>query len=122
MRRGLPEVLYADNGAPFANTWLARTCAVFGMRLVHSRPYSPKGRGKQERLNRYIRERFIPRRTHVGIESLAELNDRFAAWAEQIANRRIHAETQQSPDRAVRNRRPTSPPTRTGWARRSGGR
>jgi len=33
--------LYADNGAPFANAWLARTCAVLGIRLVHSKPYSP---------------------------------------------------------------------------------
>ncbi len=41
VRRGLPEVLYADNGAPFANSWLARTCAVLGIRLVHSKPYSP---------------------------------------------------------------------------------
>ena len=24
-RRGLPEVFYADNGAPFSNAWLART-------------------------------------------------------------------------------------------------
>jgi putative transposase len=41
VRRGIPEVLYADNGAPFKNTWLARTTAVLGVRLVHSRPYSP---------------------------------------------------------------------------------
>src|SRR5947209_5906692 len=43
-RRGLPEVLYADNGAPFANAALERTCAVLGVRLVHSKPYSPQGR------------------------------------------------------------------------------
>jgi transposase InsO family protein len=40
-RRGVPDVLYADNGAPFSNAWLARTCAVLGARLVHSQPYSP---------------------------------------------------------------------------------
>jgi putative transposase len=40
-RRGLPEVFYADNGAPFSNAWLARTCAVPGIRLVHSKPCSP---------------------------------------------------------------------------------
>jgi transposase InsO family protein len=59
VHRGLPEILYADNGAPFHNHALARTCAVLGVRLVHSAPYSPEGRGKQERLNRFIRERFI---------------------------------------------------------------
>jgi len=96
-RRGLPEVFYCDNGAPFSNAWLARTCAVLGIRLVHSQPYSPQGRGKQERLNRYIREAFLAEATHRGIESLEELNDLFAAWAEQVANRRAHAETGQAP-------------------------
>ena len=33
-RRGVPDVLYADNGAPFSNAWLARTCGVLGIRLV----------------------------------------------------------------------------------------
>src|SRR5258708_15577139 len=51
-RRGVPQVLYADNGAPFSNAWLARTCGVLGIRLGHSRPYSPTGSGNQERLNR----------------------------------------------------------------------
>jgi putative transposase len=97
LRRGLPVVLYADNGAPFSNKALTRSCAVLGIRLVHSKPYSPEGRGKQERLNRYIRERFIVEAEYIGIEDLAELNDRFEAWAEQVANRRIHAETGQSP-------------------------
>jgi putative transposase len=96
-RRGVPAVLYADNGAPFSNAWLARTCAVPGIRLVHSRPYSPEGRGKQERLNRYIREAFLAEAAHHGIESLDQLNDLFAAWAEHVANRRVHAETGQAP-------------------------
>jgi putative transposase len=97
VRRGVPEVLYCDNGAPFHNAVLARTCAMLGIRLVHSKPYSPQGRGKQERLNRYIRERFLTEIEHTGIDTLAELNDRFEAWAEQVANRRTHAETNQTP-------------------------
>jgi len=96
-RRGVPQVLYADNGAPFSNAWLARTCGVLGIRLVHSRPYSPEGRGKQERLNRYIREAFLAEAEHHGIESLEALNDLFAAWSEHVANRRVHAETGQAP-------------------------
>jgi putative transposase len=70
---------------------------VIGIRLVHSRPYSPEGRGKQERANRYIREAFLAEATHQGIESLDALNDLFAAWAGQVANRRVHAETGQPP-------------------------
>ena len=100
-RRGIPDILYADNGAPFANAWLARTCAVLGIRLIHSKPYSPQGRGKQERANRYIREAFLAEAVHQGIESLGQLNDWFAAWAEQVANRRVHAETGQAAHRPV---------------------
>jgi putative transposase len=70
---------------------------VLGIRLVHSRPYSPEGRGKQERLNRYIREAFLAEATHQGIESLDALNDLFAAWAGHVANRRTHAETGETP-------------------------
>ena len=34
---------------------------------------------------------------HQGITSLDELNDLFKAWAEQVANRRVHAETKETP-------------------------
>jgi putative transposase len=97
LRRGLPETAYLDNGSPFANAALDRTCAVLGIRLVHSRPYSPQGRGKQERLNRFIREGFVAEAEHAGIESFSQLNDRFAAWSEQDCNTRVHAETGQTP-------------------------
>lgn len=96
-RRGLPETLYVDNGAPYSSSQLARTCAVLGVHLVHSKPYSPEGRGKQERLNRYIRERFLVEAEAAGIESFEQLNDDFGAWAEQVANCRIHAETKMTP-------------------------
>jgi putative transposase len=96
-RRGLPEQLYVDNGAPYANVALERSCAVLGIRLIHSRPYQPQGRGKQERLGRYIRERFLLEAEAQGISSFQELNDRFMAWAEQVCNTRQHAETGQMP-------------------------
>jgi putative transposase len=96
-RRGLPERLYVDNGAPYANAALERSCAVLGVRLIHSRPYAPEGRGKQERLNRFIRERFLTEAEAHGIASFTELNDRFLAWSEQVCNTRQHAETGQTP-------------------------
>ncbi|HEX6548637.1 MAG TPA: DDE-type integrase/transposase/recombinase [Candidatus Dormibacteraeota bacterium] len=96
-RRGLPEQIYVDNGAPFANAALERTCAVLGVHLIHSRPYSPEGRGKQERLNRVIRERFLIEAEAAGIRDLDELNDRFIAWVETYLNCRVHAETKQTP-------------------------
>ena len=44
-----------------------------------------------------IRERFLLEAEAAGIGSLAELNDRFLAWAEQVCNTRVHAETGQPP-------------------------
>jgi putative transposase len=96
-RRGIPEVIYLDNGAPFSAGVLARSCAVLGIRLVHSRPYRPQGRGKVERLFRFIRERFLVEIEATGVASLAELNDKFAAWAESVANTRVHTETRETP-------------------------
>ena len=96
-RRGRPEILYVDNGAPYANHQLSRACAVLGIALVHSKPYVPQGRGKQERLNSYIRSSFIAEVESRGIGGFAELNDLFVAWAEQVANTRSHAETEQAP-------------------------
>jgi putative transposase len=96
-RRGVPEQLYCDCGSPFIAAPLARTCAVLGIRLIHSKPYSPEGRGKQERLHRVIRERFLLEAEAAGIPSFAVLNDRFQAWVEAVLNCRVHRETGQTP-------------------------
>ena len=37
-RRGLPEVLLVDNAAAYSNAALQRSCAVLGIRLIHSWP------------------------------------------------------------------------------------
>lgn len=97
LRRGLPASLHVDNGAAYSGAELARSCAILGIRLIHSRPYAPEGRGKQERLNRVIRERFLLEAEQVGIASLDELNDRFTAWVERYLNVRVHSETGESP-------------------------
>ncbi|HEU5001681.1 MAG TPA: DDE-type integrase/transposase/recombinase [Actinomycetota bacterium] len=97
LRRGLPEALHLDRGAAFVAAPLRRSAAVLGVRIIHSRPYHPQGRGKQERLNRLIRERFIAEAEAVGIADLNELNERFMAWAESVCNTRVHTETRETP-------------------------
>jgi putative transposase len=49
--RGVPQSAYLDNGSPFIDAWLLRGCAVLGIKLVHSRPGKPEGRGKIERFS-----------------------------------------------------------------------
>ncbi|HEX2417557.1 MAG TPA: transposase family protein, partial [Micromonosporaceae bacterium] len=47
--RGIPASIYVDNGSAFVDKQLLRACASLGIRLVHSRPGQPAGRGKIER-------------------------------------------------------------------------
>ncbi len=97
LRRGLPAQLYVDNAAIYTGHELGRSCAILGIRLVHSRPYMPQGRGKLERLNRVIRDRFLLEAEQVGIATLDDLNDRWWAWTERYLNLRRHSETGSSP-------------------------
>ena len=57
--RGVPKRIYVDNGSPFVSHQLARACAVLGIRLVHSRPGRPQGRGKIERFFATVRTQFL---------------------------------------------------------------
>ncbi|MGH2846199.1 MAG: DDE-type integrase/transposase/recombinase, partial [Thermoleophilaceae bacterium] len=95
--RGLPERLYVDNGAPFASGQLARICAVLGVRLTHSKPRRPEGRGKVERFFRTLRDQFLTEAVRRERLDLAELNRLLQAWLERVYHRRVHSETDQTP-------------------------
>jgi putative transposase len=95
--RGVPKRIYVDNGAPFVSQQLQRVCAVLGIRLVHSRPGRPQGRGKIERFFATVRAQFLVEIADDQIESLARLNELFTAWVETRYHHRPHRETEQSP-------------------------
>ena len=57
--RGVPDAVYVDNGSAFVDAWLLRACAKLGIRLVHSTPGRPQGRGKIERFFRGVRDQFL---------------------------------------------------------------
>jgi putative transposase len=96
--RGVPQRIYVDNGSAFVDAWLLRACAVLGIRLVHSRPGKPEGRGKIERFFRTVRDQFLVETGDgSGVGGLAELNRLFAAWTETCYHRAVHSETGQEP-------------------------
>ncbi len=74
-----------------------RACAVLGIRLVHSRPGQPAGRGKIERFFRTVRDQFLVEVAARPPNSLVELNRLFTAWVETAYHRRVHTETGQTP-------------------------
>jgi putative transposase len=97
----------------FIDAGLRRACAVLGIRLTHSQPGRPAGRGKIERFFRTVRDQFLVEVTDIlypaadlaapqvsigsAVASLAELNSLFSAWVEQVYHQRIHSETDMTP-------------------------
>lgn len=94
-RRGIPQRFYVDNGACYRSTNLEQILAGLGVQLIHSRPYTPQGRGKIERWFRTVRDGFIAQSGEDG-QVLAALNERLASWVDTY-NERVHSSTGQSP-------------------------
>jgi putative transposase len=97
---GCPRKLYCDNGSAYSSHQLAWSAAVLDIRLVHSKPGKPQGRGKIERWNRTVRDQFlveVDAGGQAGIASLAELNRLFTAWCHQQYHRCVHTETGTTP-------------------------
>lgn len=101
--RGVPKTVYVDNGSAFVDAWLLRACAVLGVRLIHSTPGRPEGRGKIERFFETVRGQFLVEVTgtheagHHHIDTLDDLNRLFTAWVETVYHHRVHSETGQTP-------------------------
>jgi putative transposase len=114
--RGVPDGVYVDNGSAFVDAWLLRACAKLGIKLIHSTPGRPQGRGKIERFFRTVRDQFLveisgeidadtpvePTNANHGggrhrVGDLGELNRLFTAWVEQVYHRRVHSETDMAP-------------------------
>jgi putative transposase len=96
--RGVPRACYLDNGSAFIDAWLLRGCAVLGIKLVHSRPGKPEGRGKIERFFRTVRDQFLVEAGDgAQIADLAEMNRLFQAWTETVYHQAVHSETREAP-------------------------
>ncbi|MBL0379297.1 MAG: transposase family protein, partial [Desulfofustis sp. PB-SRB1] len=90
LTRGLPRKLYVDNGAAFRSRHLERICASLGIALIHSRPYTPQGRGKIER-SFAPSDPGLSRASMTKPDTLAQLNERFQHWLETDYLHRVHS-------------------------------
>src|SRR6266568_6174066 len=115
-RHGIPRNLYTDNGSCFADSSLARTCAVLGIKLVHSQPGRPMGRGKIERAFETIQQQFMVEVTagddpaRHPVADLGDLNDLLDHWVREVYHQRVHSETGQSPQARHEAAGPAAPP------------
>lgn len=98
---GIVEQFYCDNGSAFSAGHIARICARLGIRLSHSKPYRPAGRGKIERVFRFVDSSFKPdalARIAAGqIVTLEDLNRAFTEWVMNYYHQRIHGTTHETP-------------------------
>ena len=97
-RPSRPPVLLTT-AQPYAIRQLARGSApCSGIRLMHSTPGRPQGRGKIERFFRTLREEAARRARRAGEPpGLAELERMLQAWIERVYHRRVHSETKVTP-------------------------
>jgi transposase InsO family protein len=97
LRRGVPKMIYTDNGKVYRSGQLAVVCASLGCSLLHAEPFAPYAKGKIERFFRTVRARFLPRLNLDKIASLPELNLAFWQWLEEDYQRKIHSSLGLSP-------------------------
>jgi transposase InsO family protein len=82
-RYGLPEAFFVDNGTPWGDSsgqrwtrfgvWLLK----LGVAVLHSRPYHPQSRGKNERFHRTLKAEVFALRQ---FRDLAQAQQAFDAW------------------------------------------
>lgn len=90
---GLPEAIYVDNGSPWGGgqpgqwtplrLWLLR----LGVETIHSKPYHPQGRGKNERFHRSLAAEVLALST---LRSFADAQSAFDRWRHVYNRQRPH--------------------------------
>ncbi|MGB4644560.1 MAG: DDE-type integrase/transposase/recombinase, partial [Dictyoglomaceae bacterium] len=59
LKRGIPTLLYTDNGKIYRSQQFEFMCANIGCSLIHSKPFVASSRGKIERFFLTVRKRFL---------------------------------------------------------------
>jgi transposase InsO family protein len=92
-RYGLPEAFFVDNGAPWGDSSGARWTRLsvwllkLGIAVLHSRPYHPQSRGKNERFHRTLKAEVFALQRY---RNLAEMQRAFDAWRIVYNHERPH--------------------------------
>lgn len=96
LNNGIPRQIYADNGGPYSNKQLEIICARLGIVLRNARPYDPQSKGKVERFNRSMKDRWMNTINWNEIESLEDLNNKLETYITEY-NKTVHTTTNKTP-------------------------
>ncbi len=97
LRKGIPSIIYTDNGKIFRSTQMQMVCAGMGCSLLHAPPFQAKNKGKIERFFRTVRLRFLSNLDPAEIKDIDELNLRYWQWLEKDYHHKVHSELEISP-------------------------
>ncbi|MGE3997586.1 MAG: IS481 family transposase [Variibacter sp.] len=92
-RYGLPDAVFVDNGTPWGGAAGARWTRLgvwlmkLGIAVIHSRPYHPQGRGKNERFHRTLKAELLALRR---FPDLAQMQRAFDRWRDLYNLERPH--------------------------------
>ena len=89
LKFGKPVDILVDNGKIFISKWFTLACARFGIRHIRAKPYSPKTKGKIEKYN-FAVNRFLEEFSLEPVQTLSELNRKFALWLDEGYTHRAH--------------------------------
>jgi transposase InsO family protein len=97
IRRGIPKIIYVDNGKVYRSNIFQVACATLGITLTHTKPYDAASKGKIERFFGTVKGNFFPLLRQKPASSLNDLNSRFWTWLEEEYHRKIHSAVDMSP-------------------------
>jgi len=90
-KHGLPSRLYVDNGSSYRNNQLSLICASLGVTLIHTPVYSPKNKGKVERMFRTLKDTWINGVDWNSFPDLDSLNREFITFVNENYNNHVHS-------------------------------
>lgn len=97
LKRGVPKMIYTDNGKIYRANQFAMLCASLGCSLIHAAPFTPTSKGKIERFFLTVRQRFLSNTDTTKIRGIDELNLLFWRWLEENYQRKTHSSLDLSP-------------------------
>lgn len=97
LRRGIPKLLYTDNGKIYRCANFEYLCANLGITLLRAEPFTPTSKGKIERFFRSCRLRFLSTLETDKVKDLDHLNFLFWKWLSSDYNEKPHSALGLSP-------------------------
>lgn len=74
---GVPQRLYMDNGAPYANHQLEMICGDLGIQVTHAPVRDGAAKGKIERLNRTLKQGWLSQTDWMSFDCLSDIDNSF---------------------------------------------